>query len=135
MGLRPGVMVQPGGSPWTQSTNNIRPDETVWMMDGVINVNFYDARPIGNAPSPFTDAATIVPIDAIQEFNTRGKSQSGVRLEARRRGERGNPIGNQHSSRLGLRVWPRCRLGRPQYFQPGAGSGWNLHPGPSLSVR
>ena len=69
MALRPGVMIQPGGSPWTQSTNNIRPDETAWMMDGVINVNFWDARPIGNAPSAFTDAATIIPIDAIQEFN------------------------------------------------------------------
>jgi Carboxypeptidase regulatory-like domain/TonB dependent receptor len=70
MGLRPGVMVQPGGSPWTQSTNNGRPDETVWMLDGVISVSFYDARPVGNSPSPFTDAATIIPIDAIQEFNT-----------------------------------------------------------------
>jgi hypothetical protein len=26
LNLRPGVMIQPGGSPWTQSTNNIRPD-------------------------------------------------------------------------------------------------------------
>src|SRR5438132_4139451 len=69
MALRPGVMIQPGGSPWTPRTNNIRPDETAWMMDGVINVNFWDARPIGNAPSAFTDAATIIPIDAIQEFN------------------------------------------------------------------
>jgi len=69
MSLRPGVMVQPGGSPWSQSTNNIRPDETGWMMDGVINVSFYDDRPVGNAPSAFTDAATIVPIDALQEFN------------------------------------------------------------------
>src|ERR1700719_1662223 len=40
------------------------------MMDGVISVSFYDARQVGNAPSAFTDAATIVPIDAIQEFNT-----------------------------------------------------------------
>jgi hypothetical protein len=39
------------------------------MMDGVINVSFYDDRHVGNAPSAFTDAATIVPIDAIQEFN------------------------------------------------------------------
>src|SRR5579864_1503726 len=70
LALRPGVMIQPGGSPWTQSTNNIRPDETAWMLDGVISVSFYDARPVANTPSPFTDAATIVPIDAIQEFNT-----------------------------------------------------------------
>src|ERR1700726_203839 len=69
MSLRPGVMVQPGGSPWSQSTNNIRPDETGWMMDGVINVSFYDDRPVGNSSSALTDAATIVPIDAIQEFN------------------------------------------------------------------
>ncbi len=70
LSLRPGIVVQPGGSPWSQSTNNIRPDETGWMLDGVINVSFYDDRPVGNAPSAFTDAATIIPIDAIQEFNT-----------------------------------------------------------------
>src|ERR1700682_6274745 len=70
LSLRPGVVVQPGGSAWSQSTNNIRPDETGWMLDGVINVSFYDDRPVGNAPSAFTDAATIIPIDAIQEFNT-----------------------------------------------------------------
>jgi hypothetical protein len=69
LGLRPGVFVQPGGSPWTQSTNDSRPDETVWMMDGIINVNMYDYRPVANMPSPFTDGATILPIDAIQEFN------------------------------------------------------------------
>jgi carboxypeptidase family protein len=70
LALRPGIVVQPGGSPWSQSTNNIRPDETGWMLDGVINVSFYDDRPVGNSPSAFTDAATIIPIDAIQEFNT-----------------------------------------------------------------
>jgi len=69
MGLRPGVFLQPGGSPWTQSTNNIRPDETVWMVDGVINENFFDARPIVGMPGPFSDGATVLPVEAIQEFN------------------------------------------------------------------
>ncbi len=69
LGLRPGVMLQPGGGPWTQSTNGVRPDESVWMVEGVINMNFFDARPVINMPSPFTDGATILPIDAIQEFN------------------------------------------------------------------
>jgi hypothetical protein len=79
LSLRPGVMVQPGGSPWTQSTNNIRPDESVWMVDGVINVNFADQRPVAGMPSPFTDGATILPIDAIQEFNLmeNPKAESG----------------------------------------------------------
>src|SRR5438445_6568056 len=69
IGLRPGVVVQPGGGPWTQSTNNSRPDESAWMVDGILSANFYDARPIANMPSPFNDGATILPIDAIQEFN------------------------------------------------------------------
>src|SRR5207249_11444452 len=69
LNLIPGVMIQPGGSPWTQTTNNSRPDATVWMVDGIFNANFSDARPIANMPSPFTDAAVILPIDAIQEFN------------------------------------------------------------------
>ena len=69
MGLRPGVMLQPGGSPWTQSTNNVRPDETSWMVDGILNANAFDARPVAGASSPFSDGATILPIDAIQEFN------------------------------------------------------------------
>ena len=70
LGLRPGVMIQPGGGPWTQSTNGVRPDESVWMVDGVINSNFFDSRPIAGMSSPITDAATILPIDSIQEFNT-----------------------------------------------------------------
>jgi hypothetical protein len=69
LALRPGVMLQVGGGPWTQSTNGVRPDESVWMIDGVINHNFFDARPIAGMSSPITDAATILPIDSIQEFN------------------------------------------------------------------
>jgi Carboxypeptidase regulatory-like domain/TonB dependent receptor len=69
LSLRPGVVLQPGGGPWTQSSNGVRPDENVWMLDGVINVNMYDARPIANMPTPFTDGGTILPVDAIQEFN------------------------------------------------------------------
>jgi carboxypeptidase family protein/TonB-dependent receptor-like protein len=70
LGLRPGVMLQPGGSPWTQSTNNVRPDETGWMVDGILNANAFDARPVAGASSAITDGATILPLDAIQEFNT-----------------------------------------------------------------
>lgn len=54
LSLRPGVMLQAGGGSWTQSTNGIRPDESAWMVDGVINANFFDARPIAGMPSPIT---------------------------------------------------------------------------------
>jgi hypothetical protein len=69
LALRPGVMLQVGGGPWTQSTNGVRPDQSVWLVDGVINSNFYDGRPVAGMPSPITDGATILPIDSIQEFN------------------------------------------------------------------
>jgi len=69
MTLRPGVMIQPGGSPWTSSTNGLRPDTVVFLVDGVPNFSWYDARSTENDSSPFTDAATILPVDAIQEFN------------------------------------------------------------------
>jgi hypothetical protein len=69
LGLRPGVMLNPGGGPWTQSTNGIRPDETAWNIDGILNANFFDGRPVVGMSSPFSDAATILPVDAIQEFN------------------------------------------------------------------
>src|SRR5438552_18075769 len=76
LNLIPGVIIQPGGSPWTQTTNNSRPDETVWMVDGIINANFVDYRPIAGMPSPFTDGATILPIDAIQEFHLEENSKA-----------------------------------------------------------
>src|SRR5437879_8875773 len=68
MALRPGVMIQPGGSPWTQSTNNTRPDETVWMVDGVFNAYFVDRRPIVNSPSTLNDEASILLFVDIQEI-------------------------------------------------------------------
>src|SRR5260370_343730 len=43
--------------------------DRAWMLDGVLNASFWDARPGGNAPSAFADMATIMPIDANQEFN------------------------------------------------------------------
>jgi hypothetical protein len=82
LGLRPGVMLQPGGGPWTQSTNGVRPDETGWMVDGVLNVNFFDARPVMGMPSPFTDGATILPVDAIQEFNLMENPKAEYGLKA-----------------------------------------------------
>ena len=69
LGLRPGVTLYPGGSPWTQSTNNMRPDQTTWMVEGILNANGFDATPIAGGGSAITDGSKILPIDAIQEFN------------------------------------------------------------------
>jgi len=35
--LRPGTTIYPGGGPWTQMTNGIRPEDTSYIVDGVTN--------------------------------------------------------------------------------------------------
>src|SRR5438094_3472978 len=101
LNLIPGVMIQPGGSPWTQSTNNSRPDDTVWLVDGIPNANYVDRRPIANMPSPFTDGATILPIDAIQEFKLEENSKAEHGGMARAVGNAGIRYGTKPLQRTG----------------------------------
>jgi hypothetical protein len=68
--LRPGTTVYPGGGPWTQSTNGIRPEDTSYIVDGISNDEAFMGLSITNAAAVLGDAATLIPIDAIQEFNT-----------------------------------------------------------------
>jgi hypothetical protein len=70
LSLRPGVMVYPGGGPWTQSTNGIRPEDMGYLVDGLPNDEAFMGLSITNAAAVLGDAATILPVDAIQEFNT-----------------------------------------------------------------
>src|SRR5215472_17628016 len=68
--LRPGTSIYPGGGPWTQTTNGIRPEDTSYIVDGVTNDESFMGLSVTNAAAVLGDAATLVPIDAIQEFNT-----------------------------------------------------------------
>ena len=68
--LRPGTSIYPGGGPWTQTTNGIRPEDTSFIVDGITNDESFMGLSVTNAAAVLGDAATIIPIDAIQEFNT-----------------------------------------------------------------
>src|SRR5258708_14590808 len=68
--LRPGTTIYPGGGPWTQMTNGIRPEDTSYIVDGVTNDESFMGLSVTNAAAVLGDAATLIPIDAIQEFNT-----------------------------------------------------------------
>jgi len=68
--LRPGTTVYPGGGPWTQTTNGIRPEDTSFIVDGITNDEAFMGLSVTNAAAVLGDAATLIPIDAIQEFNT-----------------------------------------------------------------
>src|SRR5580693_1412360 len=68
--LRPGTAIYPGGGPWTQTTNGIRPEDTSFIVDGITNDEAFMGLSVTNAAAVAGDAATLLPIDAIQEFNT-----------------------------------------------------------------
>jgi hypothetical protein len=68
--LRPGTSIYPGGGPWTQTTNGIRPEDTSFIVDGITNDEAFMGFSVTNAAAVLGDAATLIPIDAIQEFNT-----------------------------------------------------------------
>jgi len=68
--LRPGTAIYPGGGSWTQSTNGIRPEDTSFIVDGITNDEAFMGLSVTNAAAVLGDAATLIPIDAIQEFNT-----------------------------------------------------------------
>jgi hypothetical protein len=68
--LRPGTSIYPGGGPWTQTTNGIRPEDTSFIVDGITNDEAFMGLSVTNAAAVLGDAGTLIPIDAIQEFNT-----------------------------------------------------------------
>src|SRR5215472_11446334 len=67
--LRPGVMRYPGGGFSTTSTNGLRAEDNAYVIDGLFNSEPYSGQGIINGAGIAGDSATILPIDAIQEFN------------------------------------------------------------------
>lgn len=68
--LRPGVYIFPGGGKWSQSTNGMRPDHNVYILNGIDTIEGFSAQSVMNGTGIFGDASSILPIDAIQEFNS-----------------------------------------------------------------
>ncbi len=67
--LRPGVMIYPGGGFQTQSANGLRPTDVSYLLDGLMEYEPFQGQSIVNESNFAGDAATILPIDAIQQFN------------------------------------------------------------------
>ncbi len=68
--LRPGVTIMPGGGKWSQSTNGLRVDHNVYIVDGIDSIEGFSALSVVNGNSFSGDTSSSLPIDAIQEFNT-----------------------------------------------------------------
>jgi hypothetical protein len=67
--LRPGVVRYPGGGFSTTSTDGLRAEDNVYLVDGLFNSEPFSGQSIVNGAGIAGDSATILPIDAIQEFN------------------------------------------------------------------
>jgi len=66
--LRPGVSIYSGGGFFTQSTDGLRPDDNVFLLDGLTQTVAWTGLSIVNGASLAGDSQTFVPLDAIQEF-------------------------------------------------------------------
>ncbi|HZW94556.1 MAG TPA: carboxypeptidase regulatory-like domain-containing protein [Candidatus Eremiobacteraceae bacterium] len=67
--LRPGVIRYPGGGFSTTSADGLRAEDNAYFVEGLFNSEPYSGQAIINGAGIAGDSATILPIDAIQEFN------------------------------------------------------------------
>jgi hypothetical protein len=68
--LQPGLYVQPGSGKWSQSSNGMRAEHNVYILDGIDTVEGFSSQSVLNSSPVFGDATSILPVDSIQEFNT-----------------------------------------------------------------
>jgi carboxypeptidase family protein len=67
--LRPGFVNQPGGGGGNQSSMGLRPGDSMFLIDGLMAYEWGQGSQLLNGYAPAGDAATILPIDSIQDFN------------------------------------------------------------------
>lgn len=67
--LRPGTYLAPGSGKWSLSSNGMRREHNVCILNGMDTIEGFSSQSVVNATPIFGDATSIVPIDAIQEFN------------------------------------------------------------------
>ena len=69
LSLRPGVVAAPGGGTLTTATNGLQPQDNNYVFEGLDSNEPFSGQSVTNTTLPFGDAASILPIDAIQELN------------------------------------------------------------------
>jgi hypothetical protein len=67
--LRPGIQRYPGGGHYSVTSNGVRPEDNNFIIDGYDSNDPYGAQSVINGVGVQGSPATILPIDAIQEFN------------------------------------------------------------------
>jgi hypothetical protein len=70
LSLRPGFVNAPGGGATKQTAMGMRENDNFFLVDGVNNYDWATNQQVINGYALAGDAATLLPIDAIQEMNT-----------------------------------------------------------------
>src|SRR5262245_9372955 len=63
--LRPGTYLAPGSGKWCLSSNGMRREHNVYILNGMDTIEGFSSQSVVNATQIFGDATSIVPIDAI----------------------------------------------------------------------
>src|SRR6202521_2628690 len=68
--LRPGVMIYPGGTSYSESTNGLRSHDNIYLVNGIYSSTPWDGQSVMNSSLHAGDAGTLLPVDAIDELKT-----------------------------------------------------------------
>ena len=74
--LQPGIQREPGGGFLSIRANGNRPEENNFIVDGIDDNDAYYGTTVINAEGVQGTPATILPIDAIQEFNVQSSPEA-----------------------------------------------------------
>ena len=74
--LQPGIQREPGGGFLSITANGNRPEENNFIVDGIDDNDAYYGTTVINAEGVQGTPATILPIDAIQEFNIQSSPEA-----------------------------------------------------------
>src|SRR3984957_9988475 len=74
--LQPGIQREPGGGFLSITANGNRPEENNFIIDGIDDNDAYYGTTVINAEGVEGTPATILPIDAIQEFNIQSSPEA-----------------------------------------------------------
>ncbi len=76
LNLHPGVQRQAGGGYHSTTSNGLRPDDNNYIIDGANDNDAYWGDTVVNQAGILGTPSSILPLDAIQEFNTQEQPQA-----------------------------------------------------------
>ncbi len=117
--LRPGVVRYPGGGFSTTSANGLRAEDNAYLVDGLFNSEPFSGQSIINGAGIAGDSATILPVDAIQEFNVQQNPPAEYGWKPGAIMNVGLKSGTNQPARHRLCLRPRHAARCAQLLQPG----------------